>query len=112
MHVQCHSIIDTSSLISDTRAGVTVPKQSRKGQRAASPIAASSPPPILAKEGTYDVQYVKHIHIQCHIIDTSSLISDTRAGVTVPKRSRRGQRAASPIAASSPLPGHSSRSSP
>ena len=50
-HVQCH--VDTSSLISDTRAGVTVPKRSRRDQTAAPPIAASSPPdpPVLAKEG-------------------------------------------------------------
>ena len=40
-------------------------------------------------------------HAKCHV-DMSSLISDTHAGVTVPKRSRRGQRATSPVAASSP----------
>ena len=55
-HVICH--VDMSSLISDTRAGVTVPKRSRRGQRAASPVAASSPPPVLAKEGTCNVEYM------------------------------------------------------
>ena len=44
-HVKCH--VNMSSLISDTRAGVTVPKRSRRGQRAASPDAASSPPSDL-----------------------------------------------------------------
>ena len=55
-HAQCH--VDMSSLISDTHAGVTVPKQSRRGQRAASPVAASSTPPVLAKEGTCNVEYM------------------------------------------------------
>ena len=35
--------------------------------------------------------HVTHVHV-----DTSPFISDPRAGVSVPKRSRRGQRAASP----------------
>ena len=35
--------------------------------------------------------HVTHVHV-----DTSLFISDPRAGVLVPKRSRRGQRAAPP----------------
>ena len=54
---------------SDTRAGVTLPKRSRRGQRAASPVAASSPPPVLAKEGNVMLNTYETCKMSCrHVI--------------------------------------------
>ena len=55
MHVT-HVHVDTSPFISDPRAGVSVPKRSRRGQRAASPDTGALPQLDLGEPGNGNVE--------------------------------------------------------
>ena len=55
MHVT-HVHVDTSLFISDPRAGVLVPKRSRRGQRAAPPDTGALSQPDLGEEKNSNVE--------------------------------------------------------